>query len=77
MSALPFVVQLVTKIWFAAVSDWIKRKELMTSTAVTKLFNLIGFFFVFLIKNYYIFKVVLERVPALYFFHFVIVQLLI
>ncbi|CAK5041872.1 unnamed protein product [Meloidogyne enterolobii] len=25
MSALPFVVQLVTKIWFAAVSDWIKR----------------------------------------------------
>jgi len=47
MSALPFVVQLVTKIWFAAVSDWIKRKELMTSTAVTKLFNLIGFFCVF------------------------------
>uniref|UniRef100_A0A915P1G5 MFS domain-containing protein n=2 Tax=Meloidogyne TaxID=189290 RepID=A0A915P1G5_9BILA len=44
MSALPFVVQLVTKIWFAAVSDWIKRKELMTSTAVTKLFNLIGSF---------------------------------
>jgi hypothetical protein len=45
MSALPFVVQLVTKIWFAAVSDWIKRKALMTSTAVTKLFNLIGLLF--------------------------------
>ncbi|KAF7638604.1 hypothetical protein Mgra_00001982 [Meloidogyne graminicola] len=44
MSALPFVIQLVTKILFAAMSDWIKRKRIMTSTAVTKLFNLIGSF---------------------------------
>lgn len=42
MSALPFVIQLFTKILFAAIADWIKRRELMSSTAVTKLFNLIG-----------------------------------
>lgn len=42
MSALPFVIQLFTKILFAGCADWIKRRRLMSATTVTKLFNLIG-----------------------------------
>uniref|UniRef100_A0A183BXT6 MFS domain-containing protein n=1 Tax=Globodera pallida TaxID=36090 RepID=A0A183BXT6_GLOPA len=53
MSALPFVVQLFTKILFAWIADWAKERRLMSSTAVTKLFNLIaslgsGFCFILL-----------------------------
>uniref|UniRef100_A0A914I662 Major facilitator superfamily (MFS) profile domain-containing protein n=1 Tax=Globodera rostochiensis TaxID=31243 RepID=A0A914I662_GLORO len=53
MSALPFVVQLFTKILFAWIADWAKERRLMSSTAITKLFNLIaslgsGFCFILL-----------------------------
>ncbi|KAL3102285.1 hypothetical protein niasHS_003694 [Heterodera schachtii] len=44
MSALPFIVQLFTKILFAAIADWLKDRRLMSSTSVTKLFNLIASF---------------------------------
>ncbi|KAL3093197.1 hypothetical protein niasHT_022647 [Heterodera trifolii] len=44
MSALPFIVQLFTKILFAAIADWLKDRRLMSSTSVTKLFNLIACF---------------------------------
>jgi len=44
MSALPFVIQLVTKIFFAAVADEMKKRKLLSPTQVTKLFNFIGSF---------------------------------
>ncbi|KAH7725442.1 major facilitator superfamily transporter [Aphelenchoides avenae] len=42
MSALPFVVQLVTKILFAWMADTLKARQLMSHTNVTKMFNLIA-----------------------------------
>lgn len=42
MSALPFVVQLVTKILFAWLADTLKARQLMSHTNVTKMFNLIA-----------------------------------
>uniref|UniRef100_A0A914DR20 Major facilitator superfamily (MFS) profile domain-containing protein n=1 Tax=Acrobeloides nanus TaxID=290746 RepID=A0A914DR20_9BILA len=42
MSALPFIIQLLTKILFAAIADTLKARKLMSHTSVTKLFNLIG-----------------------------------
>ncbi|KAI6223059.1 Sialin [Aphelenchoides fujianensis] len=42
MSALPFIVQLITKILFAAMADVLKHRKLMSHTAVAKLFNLIA-----------------------------------
>jgi MFS transporter, ACS family, solute carrier family 17 (sodium-dependent inorganic phosphate cotransporter), member 5 len=46
MSALPFIIQLLTKILFAAIADTLKARKLMSHTSVTKLFNLIGNFFI-------------------------------
>uniref|UniRef100_A0A0N5C665 MFS domain-containing protein n=1 Tax=Strongyloides papillosus TaxID=174720 RepID=A0A0N5C665_STREA len=42
MSALPFIVQLVTKITFATTADYLKKNMLMSNTTVTKMFNFIG-----------------------------------
>ncbi|KAI6238161.1 putative transporter C02C2.4 [Aphelenchoides fujianensis] len=42
MSALPFIVQLITKILFAAMADVLKHRKLMSHTAVAKMFNLIA-----------------------------------
>jgi len=42
MSALPFIVQLLTKIIFAGSADWLRRKEILSHTSVTKLFNSIA-----------------------------------
>lgn len=44
MSALPFVVQLLTKILFAGIADYLKLKHIISHCAVVKLFNLIGMF---------------------------------
>ena len=42
MSALPFVVQLLTKIVFASIADELRARRLMSPSAIAKLFNLIG-----------------------------------
>ncbi|CEF60808.1 Sialin [Strongyloides ratti] len=42
MSALPFIVQLVTKITFATMADYLKKNMIMSNTNVTKMFNFIG-----------------------------------
>uniref|UniRef100_A0A0N4ZBN0 MFS domain-containing protein n=1 Tax=Parastrongyloides trichosuri TaxID=131310 RepID=A0A0N4ZBN0_PARTI len=42
MSALPFIVQLGTKLTFATTADYLKKNMIMSNTAVTKMFNFIG-----------------------------------
>uniref|UniRef100_A0A915D377 Uncharacterized protein n=1 Tax=Ditylenchus dipsaci TaxID=166011 RepID=A0A915D377_9BILA len=42
MSALPFVFQLLTKIVFASIADILRSREILTHSAVAKLFNLIA-----------------------------------
>ncbi|KAI6224931.1 putative transporter C02C2.4 [Aphelenchoides besseyi] len=42
MSALPFIVQLITKAIFAGIADYLKHRKIMSHTAVAKLFNLIA-----------------------------------
>uniref|UniRef100_A0A7E4ZTC0 MFS domain-containing protein n=1 Tax=Panagrellus redivivus TaxID=6233 RepID=A0A7E4ZTC0_PANRE len=42
MSAMPFVIQLLTKILFAGGADYLRRNNIMTHTRVTKLFNMIA-----------------------------------
>ncbi|KAE9550582.1 hypothetical protein FO519_006209 [Halicephalobus sp. NKZ332] len=44
MSALPFIIQLLTKIVLAGSADWLRRKEILSHSAVTKLFNSIASF---------------------------------
>lgn len=42
MSALPFIFQLITKIIFATIADYLKSRRIMSHSGVVKLFNLIG-----------------------------------
>ncbi|TMS37980.1 hypothetical protein L596_004803 [Steinernema carpocapsae] len=44
MSALPFVIQLLTKILFAAIADILNKRKICTMNTVTKMFNLIASF---------------------------------
>lgn len=42
MSALPFVVQLITKGVFAGMADCLKNRRILSHTSTTKLFNMIA-----------------------------------
>jgi hypothetical protein len=42
MSALPFIVQLITKGIFAGAADYLKHHHILSHTSTTKLFNLIA-----------------------------------
>lgn len=44
MSALPFVIQLLTKILFAGTADYWVCQKIMSHNAVVKFFNLLGIF---------------------------------
>uniref|UniRef100_A0A1I7ZTC4 MFS domain-containing protein n=1 Tax=Steinernema glaseri TaxID=37863 RepID=A0A1I7ZTC4_9BILA len=44
MSALPFVVQLLTKLLFATIADILNKRKICKMTTVTKAFNLIASF---------------------------------
>uniref|UniRef100_A0AC35U0F3 MFS domain-containing protein n=1 Tax=Rhabditophanes sp. KR3021 TaxID=114890 RepID=A0AC35U0F3_9BILA len=42
MSALPFIIQLVTKIGCATSADYLKRNKMYSNTSVVKMYNLVG-----------------------------------
>lgn len=42
LSAFPFLIQLFTKIIFAAIADYLRSRELMSHSSVAKMFNLIA-----------------------------------
>lgn len=42
MSAIPFIVQLITKGVFAGAADYLKHHKILSHTSTTKLFNLLA-----------------------------------
>lgn len=72
MSALPFVIQLITKIIFAGMADYWVSKKILSHNSIVKFFNLLGLKLNFIL-NFIFLKPVLVPEFVLYFFHFVIV----